>query len=401
MHGMSAGMNPTLLAIVVGADIVTAAAYLAIAVTLTLLVHRLREDLPFSALFLLFGAFIVLCGATHLMGVLTLKWPLQGVSAVVLVVTAAVSLLTAVVFPRSLPRIQALVRDAATAREREREHARAEALAEANVVLAQQATALEAANAQLTESLARRDQLESQLRQAQKMEVMGRLASGVAHDFNNLLMVIQGNVELARAELGDASPSAAMLDDVAKATEGATQLTRRLLSFGRQESGQVDAIELDHQLAADERLFRRALPGLMSLDFRYNSAPLSVAVSTTQLQQALLNLIVNARDAMGGNGTIVVETAGIEVIDGLQETTPRIPIGRYATVTVRDSGQGMSDEVRRRLFEPFFTTKPAGQGTGLGLAMVYDTATRHGGGVRVESQSGTGSAFTIFLPAAA
>ncbi len=322
MHGMSAGMNPTLLAIVIGADIVTAAAYLAIAITLTLLVHRLRNDLPFSALFLLFGAFIVLCGATHLMGVLTLKWPLQGISAVVLVVTAAVSLLTAVVLPRNLPRIQALVRDAASAREREREHARAEALTEANVILAQQANALEATNAQLTESLARRDQLESQLRQAQKMEVMGRLASGVAHDFNNLLMVIQGNVELARAELGDASPSAAMLDDVAKATEGATQLTRRLLSFGRQESGQIDAIELDHQLAADERLFRRALPGLMSLDFRYNSAPLSVAVSTTQLQQALLNLIVNARDAMGGSGTIVVETAGIEVTDGLQETTP-------------------------------------------------------------------------------
>ncbi len=139
----------------------------------------------------------------------------------------------------------------------------------------------------------------------------------------------------------------------------------------------------------------------MSLDFRYGSAPLSVAVSTTQLQQALLNLIVNARDAMGGNGTIVIETAGIEVGDGLQETTPRIPGGRYATVTVRDSGPGMSDEVRRRLFEPFFTTKPAGKGTGLGLAMVYDTATRHGGGVRVESRSGSGSAFTIYLPAAA
>ncbi len=401
IHGMVRGADPSLLYTHVASDVVTAFSYLSIAIGLTLLVYRLRRDLPFSALFLLFGAFIVLCGATHFLAVASLWWSPGWISAGVSAVTAAVSLLTAVLLPRQLPQIQQLVRDAGAVRERDRERARAEALSEANDLLTSQASQLELANARLVESLAQREALEAQLRQSQKMEVMGRLASGVAHDFNNLLTVMHGNVEMARASLGRESPVDSMLDDVAKATESATHLTRRLLAFGRTEHGARTEVSLDTLIANDERFFQRVLPSAMQMTFSLHSELAVIRVNTTQLQQAVLNLIVNARDAMHAKGTICVETARVDVSMSAPETAPPIAHGRYATITVRDSGTGISDEVRPRLFEPFFTTKPSGQGTGLGLAMVYETAAQHGGGVHVSSMRDAGSAFTLYLPIAA
>lgn len=384
------------------ADLVTAFSYFAIATTLLVIVLRLRAELPFRVVFLLFGAFIVLCGATHVMTTLPLGAQRGVIETATMVATAAVSLLTAILLPLFVPRIEALVRDAQLARERERDKARADALAESNDILVAQAVALNDANAQLAASLAERQRLEGHLRQVQKMELMGRLASGVAHDFNNLLTVIQGNVDLVRDAIPAPDPAAAYVDEIDQAAKNATELTRRLLAFSRKAPSRTERTTLDALLARERRLLQRALHSGMQLEVRTNHADGFVQIDVNQVQQAILNLIVNARDATASAGraagTVTVETGQVVVGAAALSTSPPVAPGRYMTLSVRDEGTGISEEVRSHIFEPFFTTKDEGQGTGLGLAMIYEVMVQSGGGVHVESHVGRGSTFTLLLP---
>ena len=252
--------------------------------------------------------------------------------------------------------------------------------------------------------------LEEQLRQAQKMEAIGQLAGGIAHDFNNLLSAIIGGAELARLEVPDGSQGARDLDDVRAAAARATQLTRQLLSFSRQQLQRPRVLDLRDLVLGAEKLLRRLIPGEVVLEVAVSECACVVHADPGQLEQVLLNLVVNARDAVDERsahaaaepGVVTVTTAcwplGVGDPRLARVGTPPLPPGDYAALVVRDNGVGMDAATRTRVFEPFFTTKAKGKGTGLGLSTVYGVVAQSGGTVLVDSALGSGAAFTVLLP---
>jgi hypothetical protein len=227
-------------------------------------------------------------------------------------------------------------------------------------------------------------ELESQLVHAQKLEALGLLAGAVAHDFNNVLSAIRGYAEmLARDTTGRSAEHA---HEIVKAADGATALTRQLLTFSRQEPPATTPVELSEIVRDASAMFSRLLGE--SIDFECEAVPVVAPVDTGRVQQVLLNLVVNARDAMPNGGVLRIVTRPVEH-DG----------NSYALIAVEDNGDGMERAVRERMFEPFFTTKPVGSGTGLGLSTVYGIVRQHGGFITVDSSPGGGSTFCVYLPA--
>jgi PAS domain S-box-containing protein len=238
--------------------------------------------------------------------------------------------------------------------------------------------------------------LEEQLRQSTKMEAVGQLAGGVAHDFNNLLTVILGNAELLLRGADLSRPQAVLVEQIHRASQRAAGLTRQLLAFSRKQVLKLAVLD-------PNTVIRGMLPMLGPLVgedivLRLELAPDVgwVRSDRTQLEQVLLNLAVNARDAMAGSGTLVVRTSTVppEALGAL----PRAPADAYVMLEVRDTGKGMTPDVQRRIFEPFFTTKPQGEGTGLGLSTVYGVVRQSGGAIQVESAIDRGATFRVFLP---
>jgi signal transduction histidine kinase/ActR/RegA family two-component response regulator len=246
--------------------------------------------------------------------------------------------------------------------------------------------------------LAERKRLEDQLRQAQKMEAVGRLAGGVAHDFNNLLTVIQGNVELARAELPPENPVRPYLDDLHQAAESAASLTRQLLAFSRRQIVQPQVISLNALVTRVSKMLGRLLGEDITLDLQLATDLGGVLADPGQFEQVLLNLAVNARDAMPAGGTLTIRTEDVCFGAGDPGLPPQLRPGSHVRLLVRDTGQGMDEAVRRQIFEPFFTTKPKGRGTGLGLATVFGAVSQAGGVIQVDSEPGKGTTFSILLP---
>jgi two-component system cell cycle sensor histidine kinase/response regulator CckA len=228
--------------------------------------------------------------------------------------------------------------------------------------------------------------LEEQLRQSQKMEVVGHLAAGIAHDFNNLLTIIAGTSEflLEPGRLGEVAHTC--VEEIDAAARRAAALTRQLLAFGRQQVLTRRVLDANQVIADTSKLLVRLLPTTVELRLDLNRAPLWVCADRSVLEQVLLNLVVNARDAMPSGGTVTIRTRAE---------------GAHMVLFVRDTGTGMTSEVRARAFEPFFTTKAVGRGTGLGLSTVYGLVRQSGGDVSVESTQGAGSAFTVRLPLSA
>jgi two-component system, cell cycle sensor histidine kinase and response regulator CckA len=239
--------------------------------------------------------------------------------------------------------------------------------------------------------------LEDQLRQAQKLEAVGKLAGGIAHDFNNLLTVINGCAELALAELGGSSGSE-LLSEIHEAGQRAANLTHQLLAFSRQQVLNAQVIDLNHALQQVGKLLKRVIGEDVELGFELDPALGLVKVDPTQFEQAIVNLAVNARDAMPQGGRLRLETRNVELDQAFAASHPDVRSGRYAQVTVSDSGQGMDSATLARIFDPFFTTKPVGKGTGLGLAMVYGFLKQSGGHVEVESALGRGTTFRLYVP---
>jgi len=242
-----------------------------------------------------------------------------------------------------------------------------------------------------------RRSLELQLRQSQKMEALGQLAGGVAHDFNNLLTAIMG---YARFALDTAANEAQRhdLEEIVKAASRAASLTKQLLAFSRRHMVETVALDLNLLIVDMVTMLRRMIGADIELATTLASGLSHVRADPSQLEQVVMNLVINARDACGPGGKIRLVTEAVDLDGSVASLTPVLGSGAYVTVSVIDNGTGMSEATKSRLFEPFFTTKPRGQGTGLGLATVYGIVVQSGGAIQVESEFGRGSRFTVYLP---
>ena len=243
-----------------------------------------------------------------------------------------------------------------------------------------------------------RKQLEAQLLQAQKMESIGRLAGGVAHDFNNMLTAIIGYTELAKAQLPHDHPVQSDLENVNEAARRSAALTRQLLAFARKQVISPRPVHLNELIAGIDAMLNRLLGEDVRLATRLKPQLAPVLIDPGQFEQVLMNLAVNARDAMPNGGTLSIETDDVSLDEAWCQQHPGATPGEYGAVRVSDTGVGMSLEAMDHLFEPFFTTKPSGEGTGLGLAMCYGIVKQSGGTIWVSSEPGRGTTFDIYLP---
>ena len=245
----------------------------------------------------------------------------------------------------------------------------------------------------MAEDVTEQKQLEEQLRQSQKLEAIGRLAGGVAHDFNNMLTAIGGYTALALEHAPAASQLEGDLDEIRKATDRAALLTRQLLAFSRKQVLMPELLNLNGVVLELETMLRPLIGEDISLTTQLDPALGPIEADPGQLHQVVMNLVVNAKDALPDGGSISIVTANADVDENEEGIEP----GRYVTLTVRDDGEGIDEATLRQIFEPFFTTKDSGKGTGLGLATVYGIVKQSGGYVEVDSELGVGSAFTIYL----
>ncbi|MBI5095220.1 MAG: PAS domain S-box protein [Candidatus Hydrogenedentes bacterium] len=240
--------------------------------------------------------------------------------------------------------------------------------------------------------------LEEQLRQTQKMEAIGQLAGGVAHDFNNLLQAIQGYSEMARDKIPAGNSASVDIQEVLKASERASALVRQLLTFSRQDAVQPRRVNLADRINSVLKLIRRVIGENIELHVVHAPNVSSIYADPNQVDQILMNLCVNARDAMPRGGAIRIWTSNAQVDSEFVSEHPWAKPGNYVTLGVSDTGEGMTPEIVAQIFEPFFTTKEVGQGTGLGLATVYGIVQRHNGFIDVTSEPGKGTEFRIYLP---
>ncbi|MGH9688663.1 MAG: ATP-binding protein [Candidatus Acidiferrales bacterium] len=245
---------------------------------------------------------------------------------------------------------------------------------------------------------AKREQLEAQLRQSQRMEALGRLAGGVAHDFNNLLTIIKGYSDLIFEGLQPTDPSYRPVHQIGKAIDRASALTRQLLAFSRMQVLEPKVVDLNALVADMGKMLTRLIREDIAFSFEPSGTLGQVKADPGQLEQVILNLTVNACDAMPRGGILTVETKNIFVNEHLAQARPTVSAGQYVLLTVADTGHGMDAETKARIFEPFFTTKEPGKGTGLGLATVYGVVKQSGGHIWVDSDPGKGAKFEIYLP---
>jgi signal transduction histidine kinase len=245
-----------------------------------------------------------------------------------------------------------------------------------------------------------RERLENQLHQSQRLESLGQLAGGVAHDFNNLLAVILNCASFVAEETGGNEAVLADVEQIRAAAERAAQLTRQLLIFGRREKVKVEALDLNVVVADVRSLLARCIGEDVKLVVRPADSLPAVRADRGQIEQVLVNLAVNARDAMPDGGTLTIEPGAVELDEDYACRHPGVRPGHYVALSVSDTGTGMSPDVAARIFEPFFTTKPQGKGTGLGLATVYGIVAEAGGSLSVCSEQGAGTTFRAFFPAA-
>lgn len=361
-HGFCLLWEPGLIWLYAVSDAATALAYFSIPLALVI-VGRKRGDLVYRPLLWLFAAFILLCGSTHWLDLFTLWTPLYGLQGLVKAATAVASVLTAVALWQSLPHFLSLPS--------------AEQLHEANVALSAS---------------------QERLAHAQKLESLGQLTGGIAHDFNNVLQVIVGSLDLIERQIacGRFGDLMRPLAAIRKAAGSASSLTNRMLAFSRRQTLLPREIEPAKLIMGMEEMLRRTLGPEIDLVLRTSGAHLSVTCDPSQLENALLNLAINAHDAMPSGGRLTIAARDRRFIADTPDAD--MQPGDYVEFEVSDTGVGIREETLSRIFEPFFTTKPAGAGTGLGLSQVYGFVKQSGGAVQVDSKFGDGARVRIFLP---
>ncbi len=252
----------------------------------------------------------------------------------------------------------------------------------------------------IIQDVTERKRLEHELAHAQKMQAVGKLTGGVAHEFNNLLQSVMSNLYMLRDYPGDQAETAEMLNDAIAASKRGGELTQQLLSFSRKQTLFPKVVNINDSLSGISRLLQGTLGESITLETRFVKDLVSVNIDPGSFENAILNLALNARAAMPTGGTVTLETANVNLAKAIPHEDGDLPVGKYVVVTVSDSGCGMSPEVLERAFEPFFTTRDVGQGTGLGLSMVYGFSRQSGGHTTIDSEPGKGTTVKIYLPIA-
>ncbi|WP_239987585.1 response regulator [Sphingosinithalassobacter portus] len=362
------------------ADALIALAFSSIALALVIIVRR-RANMQFGLAFWCFAAFILACGITHAIAVVTLWYPAYGFEALVKVATALASVVAAYVMWRMLPRMIALPA--------------AGKLQEANDRLQEMVVERDAALAELRAEIGNRERAEAALLQLQKLEAVGQLTGGIAHDFNNLLQAVAGNLELIARKPDDIDRIVRWAGSALDAVDRGRSLTSQLLAFSRKQRLEIAPVELRGLIIGVRELVERAVSPISQLEIAAIDPALFVETDPMQLELALLNLAFNARDAMPQGGVMRISARALP-----QFQPPGLSKGDWVAITVADTGIGMDAETREHAIEPFFSTKEIGEGTGMGLAMVYGVVTQSGGGLDIDSAPGAGTRITLYLRAA-
>jgi len=383
-HGICLLWEPELIGLHVVSDALTAIAYLSIPVMLIYIWSK-RSDFRYRWIAWLFVAFIVSCGLTHLLAIVTLWVPVYGIEGLLKAATAAASIVTAAALWRMLPDILEMPTLAQMKKAR----------------LALRSQTQQTRNAeQLVQRFRDIEANEPQIRQAQKMEAVGQLTGGIAHDFNNLLTVITGSVDELAKSLDDRPHLAGIVEMIDQAAARGAALTAQLLAFSRKQPLNPTAVDVNGLIHRSVRMFRRTLGEPIEIETALTEGLPAAVVDESQLETALLNLALNARDAMSGGGVIAIETSHANMVTGETDRYPDLAPGWYVVIALHDNGRGIPAEDLGKVVEPFFTTKEVGKGTGLGLSMVYGFAKQSNGHIVIESEPGKGTKVSLFLPAA-
>jgi signal transduction histidine kinase/CheY-like chemotaxis protein len=378
-HGVCLLWRPELIWLHVFSDLVIGLAYYSIPLALAYFVSK-RADIVFGWIFWLFAIFILACGTTHWFEIWTLWRPDYAAQGLLKFATAGVSLVTAFLLWPLVPQALALPSPAQLRRVND----------ELSVQVRERNDAVEALQREILE----RQRAEDALRQSQKLEALGQLTGGVAHDFNNLMFVITGNLHLLKGKV--TAGGEAQMKAIEQAVARGESLTRQLLTFARRQTLQPTVVELREHMRRVVELLRRSLRG--DIEIRLDVAPGTwpVEIDPNEFELAMINIALNARDAMPAGGTLTLTIDNESLAVG-NAALPELA-GDFVRIAIGDSGHGIAAAMLSRVFEPFFTTKEVGKGTGLGLSQVYGFAKQSGGLATIASVEGKGTTITLYLP---
>jgi len=383
-HGICLLWEPELIWLHVLSDAVIAASYFSIPFALAIIVSK-RRDFQFGWVAWAFATFILACGLTHIFSIYTLWVPIYGIEGIVKAITAAASIVTAVMLWPLIPKVLAIPS--------------AEQLHEAHVALEEEGKQRRASET-LLQRFQEMEATETQIRQAQKMEAIGQLTGGIAHDFNNILTVITGTIEILGEGVADRPDLTEIAKLIADAAARGAGLTRHLLAFARKQPLQPIDVDVNQLMLDTIELLRPTIGGLVRIDFVPGRQVSAALVDPNQLTTAVLNLALNARDAMPHGGDLTIKTGNIALSGDDVKTFDGLAAGEYVTISLSDTGHGIAGPDLHKVFDPFFTTKEVGKGTGLGLSMVYGFVKQSGGHIAIESEKGRGTTVWIYLPKA-
>jgi signal transduction histidine kinase/ActR/RegA family two-component response regulator len=384
-HGICLLWEPELIWLHVVSDAVIALAYFSIPFALAIFVSK-RRDVEFGWLFWAFAIFIMACGVTHVMSIYTLWVPIYGIEGITKALTAVASIVTAAVLWPLLPKLLAIpspsqLQQAHAALERE----------------GRQRRGVE----EMLQKFRDVEATESQVRQAQKMEAVGQLTGGVAHDFNNILTVITGTIAILTDALKDRPQLASIAKMIDSAATRGADLTQHLLAFARRQPLQPRSVDVNALIVDSARLLKPTLGEHIDIEPVLDHQVAPALIDPSQLSTALLNLALNARDAMPHGGKLTLESRNVVLDDNYARMNSEVDPGNYVMIAVSDTGEGMAPDLLDKVFEPFFTTKEVGKGSGLGLSMVYGFVKQSNGHIKIYSEVGHGTTVKLYLPQAA